>query len=219
MPIAQDDPRVSSPIATRSEVSRLVNESPQALSRWTQKAARGPLVHTVRDAHTRFTFPLVGIAQASVVAAFLESGLSMRNIRSAVQRLQDESGDPFVLASPELVTDGTDTFLLDAEGLTRLKDRQQAIHEVLRQHLKPLKVDSRGYVEAFVVERFASEVTIDPMFNAGAMSFTRSRMPLYAPAGAIKAGERPRDVAEDFDLTEVELGDVQANLEWILSFV
>lgn len=216
----KDDIRTSSPIATRSEVARLLDLRPSRISGWTiGSSKRPPLVHTAPGGYGRLTVPLVGIAEASALTALIEGGMSFPEVRRAVDFIRREEGEEFALASPRLLTDGTEAFLQDGEGLRRLRDRQGAFSEVLRAHLQPLVIGADGFVEAFKVERYqAGEVTIDPRYNAGQMSFTRNRVPLFAVAGALRAGERPRDAARDFGLSDEEVAEVARDVEWLAQF-
>lgn len=211
---------MTTPIATRSEVSALVDVPGQKLSSWAAKrGTREPLVHTFQDAYSgRLTYPLVGIAEASTLNALRVAGLSMQQIRGTAEFIRSEHNDQFALASPKFVTDGTDAFVQDHIGLTRMRDLQLAIRETIKDHLRPLVIGPDGFVEAFTVERFASPVTVDPRFNAGQMSFVRNRVPLFAVAGQLAAGESPQVVMLDFGLTATEVADVHSHLSWIQAF-
>jgi uncharacterized protein (DUF433 family) len=61
-------------------------------------------------------------------------------------------------------------------------------------------------------------VTVDPRYNAGQMSFVRNRVPLFAIAGQLAAGEAVPLLMSDFGLTAEEVLDVQKHLEWIKKF-
>ncbi len=210
------DVRVASPIASRGEVSHLVQVPPQRLTSWMHPTRnRRPLVHSM-ERNGRLTIPLVGIAEAASLRGLRDLGLSMQQARRAAEFVRDTYANEYALASPKLVTDGTDAFFEDDKGLVRVRDRQGAIKEVLKDHLRPLILDSNGFVEAFRVEEFTSSmVTIDPRFNAGRMSFVRNRVPLFAVAGALKAGESVEDIADDFGLQEGEALEVERLLEWL----
>lgn len=185
---------MTTPIATRSEVSALVDVPGPKLSAWaTKRGSREPLVHTFSTEYSgRLTYPLVGIAEASTLNALRVAGLSMQQIRGTTDYIRSEHNDKYALASPKFVTDGTDAFVQDHIGLTRMKDLQLAIRETIKDHLRPLVIGEDGFVEAFRVERFGSPVTVDPRFNAGQMSFVRNRVPLFAVAGQLIAGESPQ---------------------------
>jgi uncharacterized protein (DUF433 family) len=212
----EHDIRTSSPIAMRSEVAALVEVTPERLGSWSQRrGGRAPLVHTVR-ANTRFTVPLVGIAEAASLQALHEGGMSIQEARKAADFIRYRHGEEYALASPRLFTDGTDAFIEDADGLARLRDQQGVIREAIAAHLRPLIMGPDGFVEAFHVEQFtASKVTIDPRFNAGRMSFTHNRVPVFTVTGAIAAGEKLEDVASDFELTHAEVEEVVRLIDWL----
>lgn len=210
------DPRVASAIATRGEVANLLHVLPSKLSAWSRpRGSKPPLVHTVRGGG-RFTVPLVGIAEAASLEALRSGGMSMHEAWKAADFIRREYDDDYALASPMLFTDGTEAFIDDSQGLMRLRDRQGAIREVIAEHLRPLILGPDGFVEAFRVERFMqADVTIDPRYNAGRMSFTRNRVPVFAVAGALEAGESASAVAIDYDLTEPEVAEVDHLRDWL----
>lgn len=211
------DVRTTSAIATRSEAAHLADIPAQRLSAWARPTRRGlaPLVHTVKS-RSRFTVPLVGIAEASALNGLREGGMSMQQARTAAEFIRRELGDEYAIASPRLVTDGIDAFIQDDKGTMRLRDRQHAIQEVLRRHLRPLILADDGMVEAFRVEQFGdTDVTVDPRYNAGRMSFTRNRVPVFVVAGSLRAGEKPDAVAADFGLTREEVDQVDGLLDWL----
>lgn len=211
------DVRTSSAIATRSEAAHLADIPPQRLSAWARPTRRGqvPLVHTIKS-RSRFTVPLVGIAEASALNGLREGGMSMQQARTAAEFIRRELGDEYAIASPRLVTDGIDAFIQDDKGTMRLRDRQQAIQEVLQRHLRPLILADDGIVEAFHVEQFGdTHVTVDPRYNAGRMSFTRTRVPVFVVAGSLRAGEKLDAVAADYGLTREEVDQVDQLLDWL----
>lgn len=209
------DYRFTSPIATRPQVAALLGMRASTLADWTMPRGDVPMVHTVRGAG-RFTVPLVGIAEAASLRALREGGMSMQQARQAADFIRDEYGDQYAIASPHLFTDGTEAFVRTTAGLQRLRDGQGAFEEVLREHLRPLIIGPDGFIEAYQVENFhSSNVTIDPRFNAGRMSFERNRIPLFIIAGALEAGEPPRHVAADYGLTVDEVQEVDSAREWL----
>lgn len=211
------DFRFTSAIATRGEVAQLLHVSrPEKLTDWaTPKPGRAPLVHTIKG-QGRFTVPLVGIAEAATLNALRVGGMSMQEARRAADFIRREYDDEFALASPRLVTDGTDAFIQDHVGVVRIRDGQSALQEVIAAHLRPLIIGTDGKVEAFHVEEFAgAKVTIDPRFNAGRMSFVRNRVPVFVVAGALAAGDSVDEVAIDYALTRDEVAEVARLSHWL----
>lgn len=213
------DVRASSAICTLGEVASLTGTKTPTLRSWTRpRGTRPSMVHTITPIRRGWpTVPLVGLAEASSLRA-LRHVLTMPKVVAAVEFIRDQAGDEFALANPQLVTDGSEAYLhsIDTDELVRIPDGQGAITDVVRTHLRPLILGPDGYVAQFRVERFhASEVLIDPEHTAGRMYFTRTGVPLFAVAGALRAGERSMVVADDFGLTLEEVTEVESNLEWL----
>jgi uncharacterized protein (DUF433 family) len=213
---AARDIRKHSAIATRSEVASLVSVKPERLTAWSRPTANSrPLVHTVHS-RSRLTVPLVGIAEAASLKALRAGGMSMQEVRKAGEFIRREHGDEYALASPRLFTDGTHAFIEDEHGLARLRDHQGALRAVLERHLRALIIGPDNFVEAFRVEQFtSSEVTIDPRFNAGRMSFVRNRVPVFTVAGEIAAGDKLESVAAEYGLTDDEVREVVRLIDWL----
>lgn len=213
------DVRAASGICTPAAVAELAKMPAPTLRSWMRPAGRRPvMVHTVPTMRRGWpSVPLVGLAEASALRA-LRSTLSMQRVTAAAEYIRDRFGDEFALANPKLVTDGSAAFLHDeaTDEVTRIPDGQGALTEVFREHLRPLLPGDDGYVAQFHVRRFqSSQVVIDPTMNAGRMYFTRTGVPLFVVAGALRAGERPALIADDFGLTWDEVTEVESNLGWL----
>jgi uncharacterized protein (DUF433 family) len=216
--LSHGDIRVTSPIATRSMTASLASITPARLSGWSRATAKGlpPLVHTSRG-HTRFTVPLVGIAEAMSVAALADAGIGLPGIRQAAQYIRDEMGYEYAAASPALFTDGVDLFVRDHLGYYRSRDKQGALKEALEVRLRPLVIGDDGLVEAVRIEQFDPvEVTIDPHFNAGAMSFTRSRTPVFAVISAIDEGLSDAAIEDEFGVPAQGAGAARRLRDWLV---
>ena len=129
----------------------------------------------------------------------------MSEIKLAADYIRDETGDFYALANPKLVTDGATAFVQHDDGLHRIRDKQAAFTDVLRDHLKPLILGEDDYVEQFEV---APGITIDPRFNSGRPAFTRTRIPVFAVLGSLLAGETEEEVADDYGLERTEVRQV-----------
>lgn len=217
---ALQDARFTSPILRPRDVATLVSMPEPTVRRWTRSADdRPPMVHEVRSQPRGWpSIPLVGLAEASVLRALRGGGMTMRTAVHAGRYIRDRFGTPYAMASPQLVTDGVEAFILDSEAgeLVRIKDNQHAFIEVLQDHLRPLQIGRDGYVEAFKVLRLEDVgVDIDPYFSAGRMSFRRNRVPVFAVVDALRAGESARTVEIDFRLTPTEVQAVEREIDWL----
>ncbi|MGW9825107.1 uncharacterized protein (DUF433 family) [Brevibacterium pityocampae] len=215
MPISIDDIRASAPILTVREAADIL-EMPRAekLRSWTRRSGgRPPMVHSLPPRKRGYpTIPLVGLAEGSSLNALRHGGMTMHEASLAVKFIREKHNDPFALANPELVTDGTDAFLKTETDLVRIKDRQAAFQEVLRDHLRPLILGDDGYVERYRLFD-DPEIVIDPRFNSGRPSFADSMIPVFPIVGALQAGDGRHAIAEDFDIPVEQVAFVEQHRE------
>lgn len=219
MGIAPDDVRVSSGIVTPAQVSTLVDMPEVTVRSWMRpRGNRPPLVHSRTPARRGWpSIPLVGLAEVSSLRALRDSGLSMRTVLDAAAYVRAHWDDPYALANPRLVTDGAEAFLHDTQTdeVYRLRDRQHAFTEILREHLRPLVIGPDDYVQAFHATRLVdADLYLDPRFSAGRLSFS-NRVPVFAVLGALAAGELPESVALDFGLKPSEVRAVEQHSRWL----
>jgi hypothetical protein len=212
-----DDIRASTPICTTAEVATLVGMPTPTVYSWTRKRGHRPaLVHTVaNDLRGWPTIPVVGLAEAHVIRALRSMDIRMSKIAEVVNWLRNEANDPFALASPKLVTDGIDLYVQRDADLERAFDGQRPIKETIADHLREIDVWPDGYAGGYSPERLGPAIQIDARFSAGRMSFVRNRVPLFAVAGGLIAGDSPESVAADYGLNPDEIALVERNLDWL----
>ncbi len=213
-----NDIRVAAPICTTAEVGTLVGMPTPTVYSWTRPRGHRPaLVHSVAgDRRGRPTIPVVGLAEAHVIRYLRATvGIKLSKVTDLVNWLRDEASDPFALASPKLVTDGIDIYIRRDSELERAFDGQRPIKEAIADHLREIDVWPDGYAGGYSPAKLGAGIQIDARFSAGRMSFVRNRVPLFAVAGGLLAGDSPQAVAADYGLTAAEIALVESNLEWI----
>lgn len=215
MAIPADDIRASSAILTLREVAGVIDmKKPERIRAWTKKSgSRPPMVHSVPAMKRGYpTIPLVGLAESSSLHALRAAGMSMQEAARTVTFIREEYDDPFALANPKFVTDGTDAFVQSGETIIRVRDKQAAFHDVLKKHLRPLLLGDDGYVERYRLFK-DPEIIIDPRFNSGRPSFADTMVPVFPIAGALEAGEPVPSVAGDFGLSFEQVRFVEQHKE------
>lgn len=212
-----DDIRASTPICTTSGVATLIGMPTPTVYSWTRARGRRPaLVHTITNDRRGWpTIPVVGLAEAHVIRALRSMDIRMSKITEVVNWLRNEANDPFALASPRLVTDGIDLYVQRDADLERAFDGQRPIKETIADHLREIDVWPDGYAGGYSPERLGPTIQIDARFSGGRMSFVRNRVPLFAVAGGLVAGDSAESVAADYDLTRDEIALVEQNLDWL----
>src|SRR5215208_6271763 len=96
--LASDDPRVTWPLFTVFEASRYLRVPNSTLRTWIAPEHGHALVSSIagKPYLPRLTF--VGFAEAFVIAAARNAGLSPRRIREGVMRVRAEMGVDYALA-------------------------------------------------------------------------------------------------------------------------
>lgn len=159
------------------------------------------------------SIPLVGLAEAAVLRGLLEQGVRRSEIYATVDHLRTEYNSPFPFADHRLLTDGQLVYALEESGaMYRVSTDQFVFRDVVEEHLKPIVFGEDNFPTAYRIPDMPG-VEIDPRYNSGRWSFERNRVPLFAVAGAIEAGESPAVVCEAFGLTADEVTLVERNLE------
>lgn len=126
----------------------------------------------------------------------------MQKIVPVVERLRIETGDQYILAKPRLFVDTAgDLYEHDSGLFIRVRDRQVQMPEIFDNYMKSIDLDEHDSPIRYKVHLGADDAVlyIDPRLNAGRLSFENGT-PLFAVVGAVHAGERVADVAEDFGL-------------------
>ncbi|WP_431816891.1 DUF433 domain-containing protein [Gordonia jacobaea] len=215
------DVRFTSAICTPGEAAALAAMPTGTVRSWMRTGPRNaPIVHSVKAARTGWpTLPLVGVVETWSLRTLRRSGVPMQKLRKVAESLQNEYGDPYVLARPVLFTDGIDLYRRDRGHLFRVEDGQQPIEEVIAEYLSRVDLDLDDDPTAFRVP-LTDEVSllIDPRFNAGRPSFPKSRVAAFAVLGSLEAGESVKSVAEDFGVTVEEVSAVNEHSQWISRF-
>lgn len=213
------DARFTSGICTPRQVAELVNMPPATVYSWVNaRGERRSIVHRVPvPVRGWASIPLAGLAEASTMRALREMHLPMHKMIEAADWFRDHYDSDYALASPRIVTDGIDLFVEETGGaLHRAGDGQIPIRDIIQKFLKPVVMDSDGYARAYMVNLAAEvEAEIDPRFNSGRISLRRTRMPLFAVLGSLKAGDPAAVVAHEYDLYRWEVQAIQENAEWL----
>lgn len=210
------EPRFTSPILTIRNVSDLVGMPVDTVQAWAgQRHDRTPEFQTIRNRKRGWPIvPLVGLAEATSLRA-LRQALPASEVRAAAAFIREQRGGRYPLANRRLVTDGATAFVQEHGGrVTRIRDMQETITEAFAEHLRPLVFVHDEYPVAYQVEQIPG-VLIDPRFNAGRMHFERNRVPVFAVADMLRAGELSVVVAHEFGLDGEEVASVERELDWL----
>lgn len=204
-----DDIRFSAGLLGMYDAARYLGIPRQTFHRWARGYDKGgPLLHVVdteRPREARVT--LIAMTEAWVLAALRAAGVRPQRIRPALTKLQQEFGREYVLAAPELATDGIEVlwdFSRTEEGAGLIEGRtgQLVIREIVEDYLQYIVRAGDGYPEYLTLRNCEpSKVVLDPSRAFGQPIFVGSRTRVADVAGMLKAGEEPGVVAEELGVS------------------
>ncbi|MGH4020534.1 MAG: DUF433 domain-containing protein [Pseudonocardiaceae bacterium] len=203
------DERFLAPLLTVAEAGRHLLISPSTVKNWKMKN----LVHSIDESlRGSPTLPLAGVAEAQVLRGLRHSGLSPLEISRVAQSLREELGE-YALIKERLAHDGKSIFRdvahrVDVPQWMRVRDGQMLLPSVVDDHLHYLEWASDGYPIRLRLRSYKqarADVILDPRFGYGKPVFERTKVRTKDVMRQFLAGERPEDIAEDYDLTEDEV--------------
>jgi uncharacterized protein (DUF433 family) len=199
-----DDRRFSTGLLDMSDAARFLGIPRATFHRWARGYPRGgPLLHVLDASPRRAQVPFIAVAEAHVLAALRQAGVRPARIRPALTRLQREFGREYVLAAPELATDGIDVLwdfarTDEGQGLMAGHTGQLVMREIVEDYLRYVIRAEDGYPRALQLRHCEpSKVIMDPYRAFGQPVFEGSRARVADVAGMLSAGEDPQVVADE----------------------
>ena len=149
------------------------------------------------------------LVEAHVLAAIRRKhGVTLGNIRTAIDHVQKHYGINHPLADARFKTDGLSLFIEALDELVNVSLRgQTAMREVMEAHLKRVEHDSDGLAaKLFPFTRTRAPETeqprtvmIDPRIAFGRPVLVGTGIPTAVLADRYKAGESMTNLADDYD--------------------
>ena len=140
-------------------------------------------------------------------------GVPRRRAGSVMRSIREELGPLALLEKPQYVTDGTELFRKHPEGLTRVRDGQEAFAPVLDGFLGRVHLDKHGRVVEYTPE-VLDFLSVNPLFNGGGLSHTATRVPVSSVVGSLAAGETPSYVADNFRMPVEHVEAIDDRRDW-----
>ena len=171
------------------------------LTGWKENA----LVHSVRPTRRTWpSLPFVAIVEAFVLRELRQTGFTRRQIAEAAAGIRQGFGDEYGLARPGIGHDeGVEIFIEVSGELYRAKDRQQAIRDTVdgfRECIQWCGDDPQRLRLAQL-----GNVYLDPRFGWGQPTVGPTHASLSSLAGLWYAGESIQDIADDYEMSPVEV--------------
>lgn len=208
------DQRFVVPILTAQGASVHLDIPPSTVKEWISPGPGEPqaTVHSVLPETPRGPrLPFVALVEAQILRGLRQSGLSMQEIRAGVDRLRRNTGNEYVLATRDIATDGVALLYNAAVGVApewvRARDGQGAIRAVVDMVRRYVHFAADGFAERLTLPRYRdARVIIDPNFAFGQPVLAESKIRVESIADLFYGGgEAVETIAEEFDLTTVEV--------------
>lgn len=212
--------RREQPAYTLAEAARYLKLPAATLRSWV--AGRGyptasgtgrfqPLIHPPKRQPPILSFS--NLIEAHVLRALrAEHGVSIRELRKALQYAEGELGITRLLLREELCTEAGEIFLDRYGQLINLSaSGQLAMRRVFGEHLKRVRWDTKRFpvrLYPFLASEVSTDkrpIAIDPGIAFGRPVVLRRGVSTLIIAERIDAGESVRDLAADYDLTTSEV--------------
>jgi len=166
-----------------------------------------PVITLTEPAHRLLSF--TNLVEAHVLAAIRRKhGVTLANIRSAIDHLQNRYGIDHPLAHVQFKTDGINLFIEVLDHLVNVsRQGQVAIREVMEAHLQRIEHDDNGLAArlfpftrpASTTEPQPKTVLIDPSVAFGRPVLAGTGIPTAVLADRYTAGESIAELAADYE--------------------
>ena len=204
----------TTPILTREAAGAITLTDTSRVESWTRGA--NPAVQRPRRVSwSPYSVGFVGLLEVDMLHRLEAHGVPRRRAGSVMRSIREELGPLALLEKPEYVTDGTELFRKHSEGLTRVRDGQEAFTPVLDGFLSRVHLDEHGRVVEYTPEIF-DFLSVNPLFNGGALSHTETRVPVSSLVGSLAAGEAPSYVADNFRVPVEHVEALDERRSWAL---
>lgn len=206
------DLRFEAGVLDCSDAARFLGITRGRFSRWANgDRGTAPLLDVLSVQPGRAQVTFIAMAEAHVLEALSRAGVRPAKIRPALDRLANEFGRGYVLASRNLATDGIDV-LWDfsrtraGEGLMDGSTGQMVMREIVEDYLTYLTWADDGYPSMLQLRNCQpSKVVMDPYRAFGQPFFESSRARVRDVANMLNAGEDPQVVADEHGISIEEV--------------
>ena len=143
-----------------------------------------------------------------------QRGVPFKNVRSALDYLQEKIPGKHPLLSHNFETSGKDLFVQHLEEtINATAFGQRTMRQLLQQHLSRIPRDGCG-VPVRVFPIHSKRLAIDPLFSSGKPILRDKGVMASVLWGRKKSGETEAEIARDYGLTEIEVREAVEDYEW-----
>lgn len=203
------------PLYSQADVARIVAAPSSTVQNWATGFVSGsgvnqPPVLTAVAPGRGETVSFLALVEAFVLNAFRKAGLPMQRIRPAVEELKKSIGLEYALASERLRTDGAEILLKSNDPfdsrLIVVRNHNAVFNVVVDDYLRQIDFSEMGYASSVRLLQFTdADIRVTPTINGGRPTIVSRGIAVDDVLSRVRAGEPPRDVADDYGLEHGEL--------------
>jgi uncharacterized protein (DUF433 family) len=224
--LPKDDPRREMPLFTRDDLARYIDTPPATVRNWIRgyeyptergTAKAQPIIISIPGQRGTPTIPFIGLAEALVLKAFREQGLSLQKIRAAMMALEKQVGIANVLANRALYVAGAEILWDYAKrahdneirGLINPASGQLVFIEPVRRYLRLITYGSDMWPQLIELPAFRSRVIVDLHRGFGRPILEKYRIPIDEIVQRFyKSRDLISDIAADLEMEARDVEDV-----------
>lgn len=202
--------RLELPAYLVSDVARYLGRAPQVVGQWT--SGKTAVIAAPRPSGQPLSY--MQLVESSVITVFRGLGVSLQRIRKAHLYLRQTFNIQHPFAQLQLKTNGAhviksidDPELSVAPVLIADEYGQEAWGELITERLDEFDYAKSGLASRWWLRGRERQIVIDPNVSFGMPSIERTGVATWAIAGRVNSGESVYSVAEDFQITEMEVQD------------
>jgi uncharacterized protein (DUF433 family) len=209
------------PVYAIREAARLLRVSPSTVRAWTlgqpyeargQKKIFRPVIE-IADREERF-LSFRNLVELHVLAAIRRQyGVSLQNVRRAVEFMRKNLRNDHPLASHRMLTDGKDLLVRHAGELLNVSRAGQVEMDIVSAFLARIEFTREGALLRlfpFTTSSIANDprtVVIDPRVQFGRPCLSGSGIPTDVVAQRFYAGEKIESIADDYEIAQQQVED------------
>jgi uncharacterized protein (DUF433 family) len=205
------DSRFTDGILNMADAARFLAVKRQTFHRWAKGYERGePLIHVVEAPTRKANISFIALTEAYVLEALRDAGVHLRRIRPALEALQREFGNEYVLTAPNLATDGIDVLWdfsksKEGAGLIEARSGQNVIREIVEDYLEYVTWEGEIPSQLRLRQWEPAKIIVDPRISFGQPRFSTTGPRVADVAAMLKAGEPGEVVANEFGISREQV--------------
>ena len=171
-----------------------------------------PLI-TLADKKNRL-LSFYNLVEAHILRSTTERGVPFKNVRKALNYVQETIPGKHPLLSHTFETSGKELFITHLEGtINATAHGQRVMREILEKYLTLIPRDGSGLpIKIFPIN--SRRLAIDPLFSSGKPIVRDRGITASVLWGRNKSGESVSEIARDYGLSELEVEEAIEDYEW-----